>query len=214
MLGTVHQNHDQDLSAPFGQYQSPNQLHTVAHEGHIAHLEVDPLALLISKKYLARTAVGERDNLAVSAIGPPICAGPCTICLWMKLAPLTSEHQPAQCVAIRQRNIYCPAVAQAIRADMAVLDCIGPSRDNRERKQKRKDPDGISTFMNLLSRRFSDDRIDLPADATPFASCLAGPNGVIGFHESSFGRGEINAKPDHSHSGGRALPLDKSAILG
>jgi hypothetical protein len=37
---------------------------------------------------------------------------------------------------------------------------------------------------------------------------------LFGFQESSFGRGDINAKPDHSHSGGRALRLDKSAIFG
>jgi hypothetical protein len=76
-----------------------------------------------------------------------------------------------------------------------------------------KTTDGIRTFMNLLSRRFSDEPIDLPADATPSASCLA-VQSVIEFHEFSFGRGDINANPDHSHSGGRALPLDKSAILG
>jgi hypothetical protein len=35
--------------------------------------------------------------------------------------------------------------------------------------------------MNLLSRRFTNKRIDLPADASPFASCLAGPNGVSRF---------------------------------
>jgi hypothetical protein len=135
----VHQNYDRDLSAAFRQHQSPSQLRTVGHEGHVAHIEVDPLARLFSQQDLAHAAVGERDDLAIRAIRPPICGGPCMICLRMKLAPLTTEHQPAQCVAIRRRNIYCPAVAQAIRADMAVLDCIGRSRDNRERKQKRKD---------------------------------------------------------------------------
>jgi hypothetical protein len=71
-----------------------------------------------------------------------------------------------------------------------------------------------SERTDLLSRKFNDKHIDVPADATPFPSYLAGPNGVFGFHEYSFGRGDINAKPDHSHSRGRSLRLDKSAILG
>src|SRR5437879_6545042 len=57
----------------------------------------------------------------------------------MKLAGFTGEHAPAQCVAVRWRDIDSLTVAQAIRTDVAIVRrvcCRGNGRQDRKPEKR------------------------------------------------------------------------------
>src|SRR5580658_1500304 len=141
----MNQHYDRYLSAALRHYQASDQLHSVTLENCSAHVEGDAPAWVVSKHQLALVAVGERDGFAVRTICPSIGAGPCAICLRMKLTPLTRERHPAQRVAVRRRDIYGSAIAQAIGTDMTVLLYVG-SCENRKRQQKPEKCEGGGYF--------------------------------------------------------------------
>src|SRR5579884_3352029 len=158
MLGSMYKHDNRHFADAFWHYQPPDQLHTIALEGCVAHLEIDALAALIADRNLVLVTTGERDNLAVWTICPAISAGPRAVFLGMKLAGFTGEHAPAQCVAIRWRDIDGPAVTQAIRPDMTIgrrrrLCCRGNGRQNRkpEKRDGGDDCTGSHACITLMN---------------------------------------------------------------